>query len=62
MVFTYYRIYVVACEQNRSLKSGVKQIEMSCIGFGSGGHFNEQQIHSMNKKKWTEWILPMIGQ
>ncbi|KAH9416926.1 receptor, partial [Dermatophagoides pteronyssinus] len=51
MVFTYYRIYVVACEQNRSLKSGVKQIEMSCIGFGGGGggHFNEQQIHSMNK-------------
>lgn len=39
MVFTYYRIYVVASEQNRSLKLGVKQIEMSFIG----------ENHSMGK-------------
>lgn len=32
MVFTYYRIYVVASQQTRSLKMGVKQIEMSYIG------------------------------
>lgn len=39
MVFTYYRIYVVASEQDRSLKLGVKQIEMSFIG----------ENHSMGK-------------
>ncbi|KAH9528615.1 receptor [Dermatophagoides farinae] len=39
MVFTYYRIYVVASEQNRSLKLGVKQIEMSYIG-----HMNADNI------------------
>ena len=31
MVFTYYRIYVIASKQTRSLKLGVKQIEMSSI-------------------------------
>lgn len=36
MVFTYYRIYVVASKQTRSLKLGVKQIEMSGMGENSG--------------------------
>ncbi len=30
MVFTYYRIYVVASKQTRSLKLGAKQIQSTC--------------------------------
>ena len=31
MVFTYYRIYVIASRQTRALKLGVKQIELSSV-------------------------------
>ncbi|KAJ6221561.1 hypothetical protein RDWZM_000106 [Blomia tropicalis] len=43
MVFTYYRIYVIASQQTRNLKMGVKQIEMSSIsdtGGTTGGGSN----------------------
>lgn len=43
MVFTYYRIYVIASQQTRSLKLGVKQIEMSSITDGGSGTSAEFQ-------------------
>ncbi|KAF7490887.1 Dopamine receptor 4 [Sarcoptes scabiei] len=54
MVFTYYRIYVVASEQNRSLKLGVKQIEMSFIGGGESYQQKQMKLQQQQQQQQTK--------
>lgn len=50
MVFTYYRIYVIASKQTRSLKLGMKQIEMSSVGeAGGSGEYRECFVLRMHR-------------